>query len=112
MTKPTHVGPFEPSLESLRQHRVPGWYQDGKFGIFIHWGVYAVPAFGNEWYPRKMYLPETPEFAHHVATYGPQATFGYKDFIDRKSTRLNSSHANISYAVFCLKKKNHYPNIV
>src|SRR3712207_8278150 len=31
--------------------------------------------------------------------------------IDRKSTRLNSSHANISYAVFCLKKKNHgkYP---
>src|SRR3712207_7618656 len=26
---------------------------------------------------------------------------------DRKSTRLNSSHANISYAVFCLKKKNH-----
>src|SRR3712207_8056996 len=29
--------------------------------------------------------------------------------IDRKSTRLNSSHANISYAVFCLKKKNHHP---
>src|SRR3712207_7490602 len=28
---------------------------------------------------------------------------------DRKSTRLNSSHANISYAVFCLKKKNHPP---
>src|SRR3712207_7950233 len=28
--------------------------------------------------------------------------------IDRKSTRLNSSHANISYAAFCLKKKNHY----
>src|SRR3712207_7065251 len=27
---------------------------------------------------------------------------------DRKSTRLNSSHANISYAVFCLKKKKHY----
>src|SRR3712207_7772900 len=28
-------------------------------------------------------------------------------FVDRKSTRLNSSHANISYAVFCLKKKTH-----
>src|SRR3712207_7025915 len=28
--------------------------------------------------------------------------------VDRKSTRLNSSHANISYAVFCLKKKNNY----
>src|SRR3712207_8125212 len=35
--------------------------------------------------------------------------------IDRKSTRLNSSHANISYAVFCLKKKknkNHYPDYI
>src|SRR3712207_7630941 len=31
---------------------------------------------------------------------------GRKDNLDRKSTRLNSSHANISYAVFCLKKKN------
>src|SRR3712207_7121650 len=29
------------------------------------------------------------------------------EFVDRKSTRLNSSHANISYAVFCLKKKKH-----
>src|SRR5258707_6126010 len=31
-----------------------------------------------------------------------------EESIDRKSTRLNSSHANISYAVFCLTKKNHY----
>src|SRR5258707_7498852 len=30
---------------------------------------------------------------------------------DRKSTRLNSSHANISYAVFCLKKKTHHPTL-
>src|SRR5258707_1951765 len=33
------------------------------------------------------------------------AVFGRGMLIDRKSTRLNSSHANISYAVFCLKKK-------
>src|SRR3712207_7698378 len=33
-------------------------------------------------------------------------------FLDRKSTRLNSSHANISYAVFCLKKKNHTTTII
>src|SRR3712207_8366477 len=32
--------------------------------------------------------------------------------LDRKSTRLNSSHANISYAVFCLKKKKHYPSLM
>src|SRR3712207_9045550 len=37
---------------------------------------------------------------------GPAALHGIKQRVDRKSTRLNSSHANISYAVFCLKKKN------
>jgi alpha-L-fucosidase len=74
-------GPFEPTWESLLAYRVPDWYVDGKFGIFIHWGPYCVPAFGNEWYPRKMYLQGTPEFEHHVKTYGPQDKFGYKDFI-------------------------------
>jgi alpha-L-fucosidase len=76
-------GPFAASWESLADYRVPAWYEDGKFGIFIHWGPYAVPAFGNEWYPRKMYQRGTPEFAHHVETYGPQSAFGYKDFIPR-----------------------------
>lgn len=72
---------FEPTWESLQNYRTPDWYLDGKFGIFIHWGLYAVPAFGNEWYPRNMYLPDTPEYQHHLATYGPPAQFGYKDFI-------------------------------
>ena len=72
---------FEPTWESLRQYQVPDWYRNGKFGIFIHWGVYSVPAFGNEWYARNMYLKGSPEFEHHVKTYGPQSTFGYKDFI-------------------------------
>ncbi len=74
-------GPFAPTWESLENYTVPDWYLDGKFGIFIHWGVYSVPAFGNEWYPRQMYLQGAGEFAHHVATYGPHTKFGYKDFI-------------------------------
>lgn len=72
---------FEPTWESLAAYEIPDWYQDAKFGIFIHWGVYSVPAFGNEWYPRNMYRPGTREFDHHVATYGPHTEFGYKDFI-------------------------------
>jgi alpha-L-fucosidase len=74
-------GPFRPDWNSLEGYRVPEWYQDAKFGIFIHWGVYSVPAFDNEWYPRNMYLVDSPVFKHHVATYGPQSKFGYKDFI-------------------------------
>jgi alpha-L-fucosidase len=73
--------PFEPAWESLKQYQVPQWYLDAKFGIFIHWGLYSVPAFSNEWYPRNMYMPGTNEFEYHVQTYGPQAKFGYKDFI-------------------------------
>ena len=74
-------GPYTDSWESLSWYRVPEWYMNLKFGIFIHWGVYSVPAFANEWYSRNMYCPGTPEFEHHVKTWGPHAKFGYKDFI-------------------------------
>jgi alpha-L-fucosidase len=74
-------GPFQPTWESItNQFQTPKWYQDAKFGLFIHWGAYAVPAFGSEWYPREMYVQGSKEFKHHVATYGPQSQFGYKDF--------------------------------
>ncbi|MGB8010444.1 MAG: alpha-L-fucosidase [Terriglobales bacterium] len=74
-------GPFRPDWESLQNYKVPEWYMDAKFGIFIHWGVYSVPAFGNEWYPRSMYVEGSEEYKHHLATYGAQDKFGYKDFI-------------------------------
>jgi len=76
-------GAFRPDWESLQHFEVPEWYKDAKFGIFIHWGVYSVPAFGSEWYPRMMYTQGSPEFKHHIATYGPQDKFGYKDFISK-----------------------------
>lgn len=74
-------GPFSDDWDSLGNYRVPEWYRNAKFGIFIHWGVYSVPAFGNEWYPRHMYIQGSPEFEHHIKTYGNHKDFGYKDFI-------------------------------
>ncbi|MBQ6383637.1 MAG: alpha-L-fucosidase [Clostridia bacterium] len=74
-------GPYEANWESLEKHQTPQWFRDAKLGIFIHWGIYSVPAFANEWYSRNMYLQGTREFEHHVKTYGPQKEFGYKDFI-------------------------------
>ena len=76
-------GPFRADWESLQKFDAPDWYRDAKFGIFIHWGVYSVPAFGSEWYPRLMYQTGSPEFKHHIATYGPQDKFGYKDFVPK-----------------------------
>ena len=74
-------GPFQPTWPSLTHYRIPDWYQNAKFGIFIHFGLYSVPAFGSEWYPRNMYIEGTPEYKHEIATYGPETKFGYKNFI-------------------------------
>lgn len=74
-------GPFQPTWESLSAYEPPKWYQDAKFGIFIHWGIYSVPAFGSEWYSRNMYIQGSPEYEHHIKTYGKHSEFGYKDFI-------------------------------
>ncbi len=74
-------GPFHPDWQSLENYKIPAWYQDAKFGIFIHWGVYSVPAFDSEWYPRNMYQKDSPVYRHQVATHGPETAFGYKDYI-------------------------------
>ena len=74
-------GPYRADWQSLQKYEVPDWYKDAKFGIFIHWGLYSVPAFGSEWYPRNMYRQGSDENKHHLSTYGPLTKFGYKDFI-------------------------------
>ena len=81
--KATAAGPFRDDWQSLRAYQAPEWFRDAKFGIFIHWGVYSVAGFGSEWYSRNMYQQSTPDFAHHVATYGPQTVNGYKDLIPK-----------------------------
>lgn len=75
------AGKYKDNWASLSAHTPPAWYTRGKLGIFIHWGIYSVPAFGNEWYARNMYSPSRREFQHHIQTYGSQKDFGYKDFI-------------------------------
>ncbi|WP_261807203.1 alpha-L-fucosidase [Lapidilactobacillus luobeiensis] len=74
-------GIYQENWDSLARHPLPNWFCQDKFGIFIHWGVYSVPAFGNEWYSRSMYIQGSREYEHHRATYGPQDKFGYQDFI-------------------------------
>lgn len=84
-------GKYKDTWESLQQYRVPEWYEKAKFGIFIHWGVYSVPAFGSEWYSRNMYIQGSREYEHHIKTYGPHRDFGYKDFIPMfKAERFNA----------------------
>jgi len=76
--------PFQPTWSSLRNNSIPQWLRDGKFGIYTHWGVYAVPAMGPNatWYSNHLYMDANSQArAYHEMTYGPLRTFGYKDFI-------------------------------
>jgi alpha-L-fucosidase len=73
---------YQENWESLAMHNEePDWFKDAKFGIYFHWGVYSVPAFGDEWYPRRMYFKGSEENKHHVETYGDPSVFGYHDFV-------------------------------
>lgn len=73
---------YKPDPATIADHyRVPDWFRNAKFGIFIHWGPYAVPAFYNEWYASRMYDVGSESYNHHIKTYGKHTEFGYKDFI-------------------------------
>lgn len=74
-------GKFKDNWASLREIVVPEWYPKAKFGIFIHWGVYSVPAYDSEWYSRNMYIQGSKAYEHHLGVYGEHKQFGYKDFI-------------------------------
>lgn len=72
-------GVYKPDWQSLSEYPVPQWYKDAKFGVFIHWGVFTVPEYFSEWYPRLMYYKGNPVYWHHKRKYGKD--FNYRDFI-------------------------------
>ncbi len=74
-------GPVTPTWDSLRAHyQVPAWFVGAKFGLMLHWGLYAVPARHNEWYEKHLY-GNAGIRAWHIDKFGPLEKFGYKDFI-------------------------------
>ncbi len=94
---------YEADPSSLTRHAVPDWFEDAKFGIFIHWGPYSVPAYAPvgdtdiaglfasgdmkalfrlqpyaEWYQNSIRIPDSPAAEYHASTYGNR--FRYTDF--------------------------------
>jgi alpha-L-fucosidase len=91
-----------PEKDFVKNHKVPDWFHDAKLGIFIHWGLYSVPAFAvtglnliesikrgieehfknnpyAEWYLNTLRIPESPTQKYHFETYGQD--FSYDDFV-------------------------------
>ncbi|MEI5524917.1 alpha-L-fucosidase [Streptomyces brasiliscabiei] len=81
---PAAARAYTPTWDSVNRHpAAPEWFRDAKFGVYFHWGVFSVPAYDSEWYPRNMYAPGHKANRHHIATYGDPATeWPYHRFID------------------------------
>lgn len=91
---------YQPTWNSLHDRKLPEWYDKSKLGIFIHWGLYSVPAFAEpagelgtipdtqwyirnpyaEWYYNSVNVGEGPTYEHHIKTYGKD--FQYEQFAD------------------------------
>ncbi len=98
---------YQPDKHSLDTRPLPSWYSDAKLGIFVHWGLYSIPAFAEntdgsyarfmaelgsgeksaegipyaEWYLNELRTPGSETARHHAATYG--SDFSYYDFRER-----------------------------
>lgn len=90
---------YSPTWRSLRDHEVPRWFEDAKFGIFIHWGIYSVPAWAPttgelgavpqeewfksnpyaEWYLNSLRTKGSPTWKHHIEKY--DKNFDYYEFV-------------------------------
>ncbi|MDP9313031.1 MAG: alpha-L-fucosidase [Chloroflexota bacterium] len=94
---------YEPTYESLQQHAVPDWFHNAKLGIFVHWGLFSVPAWAPltgelekvveqagwetwfahnpyaEWYANSLQIPGSPTQRFHTEAYG--GNFTYDDFV-------------------------------
>jgi alpha-L-fucosidase len=107
-----------PERGSLDARPVPDWYTDAKLGIFVHWGLYSIPAFAEptggdyttfirdltagkdtrgripyaEWYLNALRVPGSPTARHHQATYGTD--FSYFDF----QAPFDQGAANVDFA--------------
>jgi alpha-L-fucosidase len=71
---------YQPNWESLDTRPTPQWFKDSKFGIFIHWGVYAVPGWstkGNyaEWYQNGLQTDDTARMKFHKAKFGDRSYY-------------------------------------
>jgi Alpha-L-fucosidase len=78
---------YEPTWESLDSRPLPEWYPNAKIGIFIHWGVFSVPAFGSEWFWKRWMNHTTTgrinaDEAYVNATENAQR-FAYQDYAHR-----------------------------
>lgn len=70
---------YSPDWESLDARPLPTWFDEAKFGIFVHWGVFSVPSYKSEWYWWSLVNDRNPDYVNfHERQY--RRDFKYEDF--------------------------------
>ncbi|KAK7816613.1 hypothetical protein U0070_000466 [Myodes glareolus] len=83
---------YDPTWESLDSRPLPSWFDQAKFGIFIHWGVFSVPSFGSEWFWWYWQKEKRPKFVDFMNNNYPPG-FRYEDFGVQFTTKyFNANH--------------------
>jgi alpha-L-fucosidase len=72
-------GQYEPNWDSIDKRPLPSWYDEAKFGIFLHWGVFSVPSFGSEWFWWNWQGAKSPPYIEFMEKNYPPG-FTYPDF--------------------------------
>jgi len=78
---------YEPNWESLDSRPLPEWYDQSKFGIFIHWGVFSVPAFGSEWFWNNWEGAKKPDYVKFIEQT-ERPGFHYQEYASRFDATL------------------------
>ncbi len=108
VTEPVYLS----TKEALSERKTPQWYGDAKFGIFIHWGLYSVPAWATptttpdkvtdwkafyksnpyaEWYLNSLRIYGSPTQAYHEKTYGKSYDYyNFKDTLEKRTADWNA----------------------
>jgi len=97
-------------------YSAPDWFRDAKFGIWAHWNAASVPAAGDDWYARDMYLQGHPSYAHHLQHFGHPADTGFLDIQNRwKAERWDPAALLDLYqragARYFMALANHHDNL-
>lgn len=104
---------YQPTYESVHQHKLPKWFDDAKFGIFVHWSLFSVPAYAAEqtrdisesmaedmsatfannpyaeWYLNSLRIPGSPTQAFHKKHYGDKSYFDFQKDFEEQNANLN-----------------------
>ncbi|XP_077338193.1 tissue alpha-L-fucosidase [Lithobates pipiens] len=70
---------YTPDWDSIDKRPLPAWFDEAKFGIFLHWGVFSVPSFGSEWFWWNWRQEKSKSYVDFMTKNYPPG-FSYADF--------------------------------